>query len=92
MGIRVDKRREMEVIILKPKVDIIDDPEIVYDFCAEIIKQAVQDWRDGRLDYKSLESFLVSSWGRLLCGEIDPMLIITRLEQERNMKETVTMS
>ena len=69
---------------MKPKVDIIDDPEIVYDFCAEIIKQAVQDWRDGRLDYKSLESFLLSSWGRLLCGKIDPMQIITRLEQERN--------
>lgn len=74
---------------MKPKVDIIDDPEIVYDFCAEIIKQAVQDWRDGRLDYKRLESFLLSSWGRLLCGKVDPMLIITRLEQERNMKETV---
>jgi hypothetical protein len=85
MGIRVDKRRETEVIILKPKVDIIDDPEIVYDFCAEIIKQAVQDWRDGRLDYKRLESFLLSGWGRLLCGKVDPMLIITRLEQERNI-------
>lgn len=62
-----------------------------------IIFKAVEDWRylcerlkKGKtqnanmfVSFKSLRRFFKSEWCAFLCGNLDPMLILNRLERER---------
>ena len=55
-----------------------------------IVLYAVEDWRalcngqecDG-VTFDSLRSFFKSEWCLMLCGEVNPLYILRKLEQER---------
>lgn len=56
-----------------------------------VIVNAVSEWRriirldpnSGRLD--ELRQFFQGEWCALLCGQVDPALILERLEEEREV-------
>ena len=62
-----------------------------------IVYQAVAEWRTliskgavkelktpyGTLSYAELRGFFKSQWGAHLCGNVDPLFILSKLEKER---------
>ena len=63
--------------------------EAYNDFYHAIVMQAVDDWRrlcNGKkvgASFEALRSFFNSDWCAALCGELNPSIILTRLEAER---------
>lgn len=71
------------------EVEVLSEEEAFRNLATAIVIQAVKDWRklcrkrEPNDKFTGLRQFFRSDWCALLCGRVDPLLILEMLEKER---------
>lgn len=93
----MEKIGEINEIDKLDEADRSDEADECERLAHAIVCQAVRDWRKmvskgaveklktpyGTLFYAELREFFKSQWCAYLCGNIDPLFILSQLEKER---------